>query len=230
MQLKRIQDLFDRFKTHLRSPEAEELLYVWESQRIFQQNWDDAAPGFADMYDRSLDSPVSRRLWSRENYAPKFMMLEFAALQPEMLRIMFRDLFNEVKDIEGRLDRFVFYCNELLQEYKGQNQKPAFNRHFHDDNYQMTSLYLAFRYPDRYAPYDHEAFRAMLRQLGSPDIPETNDPARFFKVARTLFTMMKKDAELSELHAQRLQPEKHYTGESLLLVYAFCRWCAAGCK
>jgi len=43
-------------------------------------------------------------------------------------------------------------------------------------------------------------------------------------VARTLLNLMKKDSELTALHAQRLQPERHYVEESLLLAYEFCKW------
>lgn len=225
MQLKLIQSLFSEFKDRLRSGSADEWLFLWESQNIFQQHWNAEAPDMRAMYDASIDSPVSRRLWSRENYAPKFMMLQFAEIEPEMLRHMFRDLFNEAKDIEARLDRFVFYCNEMLAAYKARNQKPAWNRHFHDDDYFMVSLYLAFRYPGLYAPYDHQAFVRLLRRIGSGDIPAANDPARFFKVARTLYTMIQKNEEIIPLHAQRLDAGKHYTGDSLLLVYELAQCC-----
>ncbi len=226
MQLKRIHHLFIEFKAYLGSPKALDPLFLWESQQIFQKHWDSEAPDVGVMYDASIDSPVTRRLWSRENHAPKLMMLEFAAIEPEMVRLAFRDLFDESKHIEVRLDRFAFYCDELLRAYKTRNMRPTFNRHFHDDNYATISLYLAFRYPDRYAPYDHDAFAAMLRRLGSPDIPTGNDPARYFKVARTLFTLMKKDEELSALHALRLNAAKHYAGDSLLLAHEFCLWSA----
>ncbi len=201
-------------------------MYIWECQQCFQSQWNIEAPDFRAMYDSSLNSSVSRRLWSRENYAPKQMMLEFAAIEPEMVRLAFRDLFDENKDIEVRLDRFLYYCNDLLKAYKAKVQRPAFNRHFHYDDYAILSLYLAFRYPERYAPYDHKAFTAMLRELGASDIPQANDPARWFKVARTLYNMMGKDPEIHVFHARRLDAGKHYTGDSLLLVYAFCLWSA----
>jgi len=224
MQLKRLTELLEQFKIHLRESPTKTSFLLWETQQLFQNNWDTEAPDLAGMFRQSLENSVSRRYWSRELYAPKEIMLEFIALDEEMVRIMFRDLFNENKEVEGRMDRFVFYCNEMLQAYKDKYQRPPHNRHYHDDNYTMVSLYLSFRFPDRYAPYEHEAFTHLLRLLHSPDIPVVNDPARWFKVARTLLNLMKKDAELIELHAQRLEPERHYTGESLLLAYEFCMW------
>ncbi len=226
MQLRRIQEQLARFKNHLQSPLAQHWLYLWESQFIFQTHWDADALDIRAVYDAALNSPVTRRLWSRENYAPKQMMLAFAELAPDLVRAAFQDLFNENKDIEVRLDRFLYHCDELLRAYKNQVKRPAWNRHFHDDDYAIVSLYLAFRYPDRYAPYGHAAFVEMLRQLAAADLPRANDPARWFKVARTLYSFMRKDAELIDLHQKRLLPNKHYTGDSLLLAYEFCLWCA----
>lgn len=225
MQLKRIQERFIRFKTWLESPKAQETIFLWEAQNHFCQHWNTEAADFADMYDHCLQSSVSRRLWSREHYAPKAMMLEFARQEPEMVRLAFRDLFDETRDIEVRMDRFLFYCNELLRDYKSRNYKPMFNRHFHDDESAMISLYLAFRYPERYALYQHAAFIGMLRDLGSPDLPPAPDPARYFKVTRTLFQMMVKDDELMALHQRRFQPEE---GRGLMLVFEFCLLDSAG--
>jgi len=219
MQLKKIQERFSKFKIWMESSAAEETLYIWDAQSRFLTHWNADAPDFAAMYDAALDSHVSRRLWSRENYAPKAMMLEFAHQESEMVRLAFSTLFDEGKDVEVRLDRFLFYCDELLKDYKSKNYKPLFNRHFHDDDFAMISLYLAFRYPDRYAIYPHLAFVNLLRSLGSPDLPQAPDPARYFKVARTLYQMLQKDQELMDLHQRRFSEGN---GTGLLLVYEFC--------
>jgi hypothetical protein len=219
MQLKKIQERFSNFKTWLESRDSENTLFIWDAQNHFRQHWNADVSDFAGMYDTSIDSHVSRRLWSRENYAPKAMMLEFARQEPEMVRLAFSTLFDESKDVEVRLDRFLFYCNELLKDYKSKNYKPLFNRHFHDDDFAMISLYLAFRYPDRYAIYPHRAFVNLLRSLGSPDLPQAPDPARYFKVVRTLYQMMQKDEELMDLHQRRFSEGN---GTGLLLVYEFC--------
>lgn len=226
MQLKRLTELLEQFKSSLQTRQDGDTLLLWETQQLFQKNWDTEAPDLAGMFRQSLENSISRRYWSRELYAPKEMMLEFIALDTEMVRIMFRDLFNENKEVDGRMDRFVFYCNEMLQAYKEKHQRPPHNRHYHDDNYAMVSLYLTFRFPDRYAPYDHEAFVHLLRLLHSPDIPVVNAPARWYKVARTLLNLMKKDSDLMEFHTRRLEPGRHFEQESLLLAYEFCMWCS----
>jgi hypothetical protein len=172
------------------------------------------------MYDRSLQNSQTRRLWKRENYEPKEVMLKFVELNREFVRQVFLDLFNEQKEIDGRVDRFIFHCDELLREYKEAHPRSIENSHYHDDNYQMVSLYLAFRYPEQYAPYDFEVFTRFMALLGSRDVPKVNDIGRFFKVMRTVYGFLKKDEALMELHRQRLLPP-HYQGDTLLLAEDF---------
>ncbi len=225
MQLKKIQQYLFDYKAFLQTPAASTRLYAWETLRIFQNHWDIEARDFSDMYDRSLDNSQTRRLWKRENYEPKRMMLAFIKMEQEAVRHAFQDLFNEAKDIEGRVDRFVFYCDELLRLYKEQFPLTIENNHYHADQYQMISLYLAFRYPTQYTLYDHETFKVLLQNLSSPDIPKAADFGRFCKVMRTLYHLLLKDAELVALHQNRLDTKRHYSDENLLIVWDFYQFC-----
>lgn len=227
MQLKQIQHYFGEYRNYLKSRAATtERLPIWESQRIFQENWDKDAGDWPEMYDRSLQNSTTKRLWKREAYEPKRMMLELMRMQPDFTRHMFIDLFNEDKSLEGRASRFVYYCDMLLQEYKEKNPRSIDNNHYHDDDYQMASLYLAFRYPDRYAYYDATAFRQMLEKLGSTQLPAANDVERYAKVTQTLYKLMAKEDGLLQLHQRRLQPGVHYTEESRLVIWDFCKFVA----
>lgn len=226
MQLKRIQALLADYKAFLQQRTANERLYVWESQRIFQKHWDVEALDFGAMYDRCLENTQTRRLWNRENYEPKRVMQQFIELSSDMVRHAFYDLFDESKEIEGRVGRFVFYCDELLRAYKEERPHSIENNHYHDDYYQMISLYLAFRYPAQYTLYDGAAFRQLLQKLGSTNMPVADDFERFCKVMRTLYGFMQKDESLLDLHRKRLNPKLHYTEESLLIVWDFYQFAA----
>ncbi len=219
MQLKKIQEALDQFKTHLGSDAKEEHLYIYESQKIFQENWNLESSDPASMYNRSLNNTQTRRLWNRENYEPKRMMLEFCRMQPDFVKQMFQDLFDENKKVDGRVGRFVFYCDELLTEFLEKHPRSREGKHFHQDGYQIVSLYLAFRYPDQYSLYHFDRFKRLLTALGTPDMPATHDFERFCKVVKTLWGFMQKDEELIAAHRERLEEGKHYQGESLLPVY-----------
>ncbi len=219
MQLKKIQEALDQFKTHLGSEAKEEHLYIYESQKIFQENWNLESSDPASMYNRSLNNTQTRRLWNREHYEPKRMMLEFWRMQPDFVKQMFQDLFDENKKVDGRVGRFVFYCDELLTEFLEKHPRSREGKHFHQDGYQIVSLYLAFRYPDQYSLYHFDRFKRLLIALGTPDIPATHDFDRFCKVVKTLWGFMQKDEELIAAHRERLEEGKHFQGESLLPVY-----------
>jgi hypothetical protein len=221
MQLKLLQQYLQAFEAFLASPQASQNLYIWESQRIFQENWALDAADWPAMYERALHNSHNRRLWHREAYEPKRMMLELAKMQPDMVRHLFYDLFNEEKSLEGRASRMVYYCDALLEQYRELHPKTRDNSHYHDDGYQMAFLYLAFRYPERYALYDGERFRLLLEKLGSRDLPPAHDLERFAKVCLTLHKLLQKEDKLLALHRRRLREGFHYTGESLLLVYDF---------
>jgi hypothetical protein len=224
MQLSKIAGLLEAFKAYLDTSDAQDWLFLWETQERFQQRWHPDSPDFGDMYNQALDNSVTRRLWNAEHYFPKKMMAEFIRIDADFVRRMFQDLFTESREIEGRLGRFVYHCDQLLEVYKDQYKKAPYSSHYHDDQYFMVSLYLSMRYPEIYAPYPHDAFVALLKTVGSTDIPKVTDPIRYFKVAKTLYQMMKKDERLMALHEDRLNPAVHYQGDSLMLIYECCQW------
>lgn len=221
MQVSKIQDAFQAYRRFLKSPAAEDRLYLWEIQRHFQEQWDLEAEDLAAMYDRSLQSNHTRRHWRRENYEPKQMMMGFLQLDANYLRQVFKDLFNERNEISGRVDRFVFHCDQLLQEYKRKHPRSIDNNHYHDDGYQMISFYLAMRHPAQYTLYHGPDFIRLLEQLGTRNLPQFDDFERFCKISRTIYKLIQKEEELLELHQARLDPERHYMEESLLVVYDF---------
>jgi hypothetical protein len=216
MNLRIIEDIVRQFKRRLAAEREFPLLYAWESQRIFQEKWDPAAEDFGAMYEACLQNSTNRRLWKDQRYAPKEIMGLFIAAWPDFVRDMFADLFNESREVEGRMDRFIFHCDELLREYRELHPKFIETRHYHED-YRMVALYLAFRYPDQYALFDDEAFRRYMKTVQAKDPPIVADPGRSFKAMRVLYNQMAKDEELMELHYRRLDPGRHFMGKSLLL-------------
>lgn len=221
MQLKKVRQYIERYPDFLRSRASNENLYKWESLAIFQKQWNLAATDFVEMYDKSLQNSTTRRLWKRDNYDPKGMMLKFIKMESEYVRHAFTDLFNENKDIEGRVDRFVFYCDQFLEQYKEQNPLKIDNNHYHGDNYNMISIYLGFRYPEKYALYQPQIFEKTLQNLGSLDVPKINDIGRFFKVSRTLQKMLNENERVVEMNKKRIVDHRLYKGETLLLAHDF---------
>lgn len=223
MNLKKLNEAVLIFKEYLKSNRRFDHLFLYESQKNWKDQWNIENLDLKTTFDESLKNSETRRLWVRDNYEPKAMMMKFMSLQKEMIRDMFRDLFDESKDVIGRADRFIFHCEVLLEEYKNLNRSSIDNRHFHDDEYQIISLYLSFQFPEVYSYYQFREFKRFLIHIGSLDIPEVNDLERYFKVMRTVYKFLERDEEILELHRKRLNPNKHYTGKSLLLSHEMCR-------
>lgn len=224
MNLKKLQSAIEQYKSILLRKPFRDPSYKWESLQTFQENWDIEAEDFGAMYESSFQNATTKRIWKRENYEPKKMMLKFIVMQPDFVRYMFKDLFSEEKDIVGRVDRFVFHCDELLREYKELNPRSIENNHYHDDGYQMVSVYLSFRFPTNYAFYYFDQFSKLLTLLESRDVPKSSDISRFFKVMRVIYKFLSKDEELINRHKRRLLSTKVYQEETLLLSEDFYLW------
>ena len=225
MVLTKIQTAISEYRAWLEGIRFHPFVYKWESVQQFQQHWNPGDPDPAAMFERSLHNSETRRLWQTENWYPKRMMLEFWRFNPQMVHAMFDDLFNESRDAEARIGRFLFGCDELLRDYKRAHPASVENNHYHGD-YRVIALYLAFRYPDQYAPYNFEVFRQTLVHFQARDIPQQNDVGRYFKVLRTLTNFLDKEPAIGEAMQKLLHPRRHYTGRTLLLAEDFCRFVA----
>ena len=217
MNLTKLKALLSNYHKYLNSKENYEQLFLYEIQKNYKDNWGLMKEPLEDMIDRSIESQLTRRLWRGKNFEPKEMMMAFAKQNPDYVSQMFRDLYNESKGIDGRIDRFIFYCDELLRVYKKKHAAKIDNNHFHD--HWMLSLYLSLEYPADYAIYDQVRFRKMLTHLKAKNISEAPDAERYFKVIKLILNFMKKEAGLIEAHQNRLDPEVHYMGVSGMMVY-----------
>jgi 5-methylcytosine-specific restriction protein B len=192
-------------------------LYKWEALKNFQQSWDIETEDFKGMYDRSLRSKVSNNLWANPHWFPKAVMLHFIDHHKERVRQMFRDLFNEDEGIDKRIERFVYNCDQLLNETYVDGR--LMQHHFHDGQ-RMVSLYLAFRYPDRYAIYKYTEFKTFMEVVKAKDIPSTGEYERFFKVVRILYGILTKDEELMRQYRAVLTDDC-FKRETLMLAQDF---------
>ncbi len=227
MLLANIQSAIAAYKKWLQTTRHHPRLYEWESLQNFQLHWDLDASDPAAMFDRAFRNSETRRLWQTENWYPKRMMQLFWQEDPLTVRRMFTDLFDESKELEPRLGRFLFGCDLLLSDYRRKHPTKIENNHYHAD-FRMIALYLAFQYPEAYAPYDFEVFRAALVRFGARDIPQENDFARYAKVLRTLMNFLDKDPEVAAAMQAHLRPRKDFAGRTLLLASDFCRFTGQG--
>ena len=115
--------------------------YKWQAVKCFQDNWDLNATDFAGMLKKSL-SATGNLLASAKNF-PLGMILQFAGIAPEEVRVMFQELFDESLDVFKRASRFKLESSKLLELYGN-----GAAQHYQNEN--SISIYLWLRYPDKY--------------------------------------------------------------------------------
>ncbi len=171
----------------------------------FHQTWVTKADlTLKEKYDWALKSEISQRWWKRENYRPKEIMLKLIDADPELASIAFKDLSNDAASLDGRLSRFNFYCEELLQLHRKNNIRDIETHHHQDAG--IISLYLAGFFPGRYALYPGlDIFQSFCKAVGSPEITLVDDLVRYAKVAGIVFKFLEKKPLYAKVIEQRAE-------------------------
>lgn len=218
MNLQRIKGLISQYKKWLISPSKFDHLYLWESVEHFQKHFNLEEGDLVHNFDLSLQNSSSKRLWTMEAKFPKEMMIAFIKIDAEMVRWTFKDLYRKENSLDGRLNRFQFHCDEMYAVWKKQHPKDLHLGHYHDADHWMACVYLFLNYPDQFAPYDLSTLQNLLSYVEAKNIPQNEDPERFFKVLKVLDKFLSEDEELQDLIYARLS-DKHFKGKTLIPAY-----------
>lgn len=151
----------DAFKNSFNDKHWELEGYKWAAIKHFQDNWDINAVDFAGMLKESLAKTVNL-LVSRSNYPGK-MITDFADFDPDAVRIMFANLYDEGKEIILRIENFKNQATKLLKKYVNGDAQ-----HFQNEN--SITTYLWLRYPDKYYIFKFNLVRAVSDKLHSSHI------------------------------------------------------------
>ena len=156
--VKEYQNYFTNHKGENGESYWEEEEFKWRGIKTFQDNWDIEAQDLSDMIKRSL-SGVSHMMVSQARF-PEGMIEDFAEREPDTVRVMFKDLFDESKDIIERFHSFKQKSADLLERV-GNGAK----NHFQDER--TIALYLWLAYPEKYYVYQYTQARNLSITLGS---------------------------------------------------------------
>ncbi len=121
--------------------------YKWVAVKRFQDVWDINAPDFLDMFMKATDKTLN--LLASQNNLPRGMIKEFATKDPEAVREMFINLYDESKDVTERIRAFSAAADEIKDKYN----PGSWQQHYQGVN--AISTYLWLRYPDKYYIYKY---------------------------------------------------------------------------
>ncbi len=173
----------------------------------FQTEWQKLPDlGLRATFDQCLRSDISQRWWKRDKVDAKVIMLQLIDADPELAAIAWKDLAQPQASLDGRLSRFNYYCEQLLDLHRDQSSKSL--ETYHQQDAKMMSLYLAGIFPESNALYPGlEIFQTFCKTIGSPDIPKVDDLVRYMKVANIIFNFLQKDERYPWLLESRLPPK-----------------------
>lgn len=187
-------------------------IYKWEAVAHFQKHWDLDALDFVDMLKNALDK--TENLLTVGLFFPKGMLLGLASKEPETVRKMFRDLFDESKDITQRVSDFIVQANELHK------RNPGGKNHYQGTR--AISVYLWLRYPEKYYIYQYAIYDTNVKALSADYVIKANGKPitmiEGFKFYDEIKKELAKDNELVQLNYKYSLENYRDEGLSTLMV------------
>lgn len=210
----RLKEALRQYKKDFVATHWNEEKYKWEAVKCFQDNWDIHAADFEDMLSQSL-SKTSNLLASINNF-PAGMIIEFAHAAPEKVRAMYMDLFDESKDVFGRIESFKKQSNILLKKYKN-----TAKQHYQHEN--AITTYLWLRYPDKYYVYKYSEARSVSNKLDSnykfKKGSYTDNLKSFYDFYNEIRESLKRDSTLIDLFKSQLTDDCYPDSELRTLTF-----------
>lgn len=210
----RLKEALRQYKKDFVATHWNEEKYKWEAVKCFQDNWDIHAADFEDMLSQSL-SKTSNLLASTNNF-PAGMIIEFAHAAPEKVRAMYMDLFDESKDVFGRIESFKKQSNILIKKYKS-----TAKQHYQHEN--AITTYLWLRYPDKYYVYKYSEARSVSNKLDSnykfKKGSYTDNLKNYYDFYNEIRESLKRDSTLIDLFKSQLTDDCYPDSELRTLTF-----------
>ena len=132
--------------------------YKYSAIDTFQQNWDLEAEDFSQMFLNSFKGRQNLLFHNSWGFIEK-LAKEF----PKETREMFHNLYDESIDVSRRIEAFQRESENLLPQLQQRLNK--FNIKTLQDE-RTISLYLVFRYPEKYILYKYDYYKNFCKKLG----------------------------------------------------------------
>lgn len=194
-----LKDIICYYKNNIKNISLNEI-YKLEAIKCFENNWDINADDFYEMLKKSLSR--SRNLLSSKNFFPKKMILYFAKKDPETVREMFVNLFNETISLSRRVQSFKNTSDILLNKYADETMK------MHYQNLNVISTYLFLKFPEKYYIYREGKFKNFINKIEYGSLPRRGSfeiLQAYYEICNQILEIIKKDDEILEICINRFQ-------------------------
>ena len=195
----KLRELLDEYKGILaeRWPDED---YKLEAVKHFQDKWDINATDFYSMLDDALSK--TDNLLVNRNFFPRGMIIGFTNKEPETVREMFKDLYDESKQLTTRLNKFIEKSEEIRAKY--QSIEPGWINHY--QTYNSVSTYLWLKYPDKYYIYKYSELKAFCKRIENDFVPHQGEKYREDNITKgfalwdELSNILKNEKEIVDIY------------------------------
>lgn len=157
----KLEDAIKKYKLIFRGRWEEEK-FKWEAIENFGKKWDINAENFGQMFYDATDNTYG--LLASMNNFPRKMIYEYALQDPETVRAMFINLYDESRDIVERIVKFQADADELCAKLSPGMQ--------HYQRPMAITVYLWLRYPDKYTVFKYTVCKEVSLYLESGFSPK----------------------------------------------------------
>ena len=114
----RIHFVIDHYKEHFDAVDQGER-YKWEAIAWYKKHWKIDSPNFAQMLEEAFGK--AKNLLASAMYYPYRMITEYARVNPEEVRRIFKILYDESLPLEERYQVFRDSCKSGIDQIRAQN-------------------------------------------------------------------------------------------------------------
>lgn len=132
--------------------------FKWRAVKHFAEHWDIDADDFYTMFMES--TAQAKTLLTAGNLFARSMMGEFIKMDKEAVRGWFRRLYDEEQPLALRVETFL----KAVEDFRKAHNPGSWSRSFHEKR--IASIYLWFRYPDKYFIYGSSYVQRIALALG----------------------------------------------------------------
>lgn len=199
IDLEKLKQILNGYKAYFPNHWSDEK-YKWEAVKHFQTHWDIEAENFGDMFKQATDRTYN--LLASGYAYPRAMITNFAKADDEAVRQMFRDLFDESRDLAERVATFQNATEDIRVKY----DDGTWRSHYQNTN--AISTYLWLMYPDKYYIYKYEILRDVATELSAAYKPKRNGSVESmiggFAMYDEICAAIQQDEEIRKLLADAL--------------------------
>ncbi len=201
-----INDLLNKYIETKQKEGHQQELYKYFAIQHFKKYWDIEAPDFAEMFKNAFAKHVN--LIYQNSYSSIKLLVES---KPEETRQFFRELYDENKTLKDRIISFEKNTEALLKKIK-----PEW---FAQQDERTISVYLSFRYPEKYYLYKYSYYKGYCTLIDETQKQNKTDKLIHFQKLADDFNKkyIKNNKEIFNLTNALLPPDAYKDKEKHVL-------------